>query len=92
MTYTLSTTPNPGTIDDEPGMAQYALSDSAHGKTICYMYLPMQDADFWSRLLNAQAEKAWAEGWEHYRINFSPVSCPDFGVNPYTTQEKEQPS
>jgi hypothetical protein len=85
MTYILSTTPRIETIDDEPHMAQYALSDSAYGKTIGYMLLPVKDVAFWSKLLRAQAEKAWNEGAEAQARAYGMDK--DTGPNPYTVQQ-----
>lgn len=88
MTYKLDTTPRPGTIDDEPGMAQYVLSNE-YGE-VCYMWLPVDDVDFWARLLNAQAKKAWEKGFaEGKRQDAEGDDGPRF-TNPYTIQEKEK--
>jgi hypothetical protein len=91
MTYILSTTPRIETIDDEPHMAQYALSDSAYGKTIGYMLLPVKDVAFWSKLLRATAERAWQEGYAsgHSRAMRLMSDEPNVsaGINPYTVQQ-----
>lgn len=83
MTYILSTTPLSRIAEDGTGL--YALSDSAYGPVICYMRFTPEDADYWSRLLNAQAEKAWREGFEQGK-----EECCGMGTsgNPYTVQSE----
>ena len=86
-TYELDTEPL-GRIRDD-GTGQYALRHKGHTGVICYQRFTPEDADFWSKLLNAQAEKAWQEGHDHYGEYFSP-NFDEFGVNPYTVKEAIQ--
>lgn len=78
----LDTEPRPETLDDEPGMAEYALRNHDRPDTIVgYMLLPVADAAMWSRLLNSQAYKAWELGFDYARAESYYEDC-----NPFTTQ------
>lgn len=77
------------TKDYGDGTVKVPLRHKGHTGTICAMRLPAEDVNFWNKLLNAQAEKAWQEGHDHYGKYFSP-NFDEFGVNPYTVEEEDQ--
>lgn len=76
-------------------MGQYALRQSNLGEVICYQWFTQEEAEFWSKLLRAQAEKAWEEGAEAEAQTWPDcaVACGGCGQcrlpapgNPYTAE------
>lgn len=87
MTYTLDTEPL-GQLDKD-GEGQYALRNRDYGEVICYQWFSPEDALFWSKLLNAQAEAAWEEGAEAYATRRARDESLPL-TNPYTALENNK--